>query len=193
MKEISAKGWFWPQAMAQEPANKPLMELSKFETDKPTMAIITKDGTIAYMGSPTGFLPKLLLAKATGDYAPKLFIPVPKADPNARRMRVNDPNMARRKITDANSVRSKSGNSGEDDPLQMGSDIQAETLYNHAKSFLKGSRTTSLTAGSGVPLARQILQQYPNTEWAPKARALLRDLPDDLKTRFNITNEEMGL
>jgi hypothetical protein len=192
MKEIGTKGWFWPQAMAQDPANKPLMELEKFETSGPTMAIIMKDGTIAYMGSPAGFLPKLLLAKATNDYTPKLFTPAAKADPNARRTRATDPNMARRRTADANSVHSKSGKSGEDDPLQMGSDIQAETLYNHAKSFLKGSRTTSLTAGPGVQACRQILQQYANTEWAAKARALLRDLPDELKTRYNITSEETG-
>jgi hypothetical protein len=186
MKEMSAKGWFWPQAMAQEPANRPLMELAKFETEKPTMAIIKKDGTIVYMGSPASFLPKMVLARATNDYVPQLYKPGMKVETDAARKKTATP-------ADANSIRGKTGKAGEDDPTQAASDIQAETLYNHAKSFLKGSMTTSLTAGSGVPLCRQIFQQYPNTEWAAKARVLLRDLPDELKTRFNITNEEMGL
>jgi hypothetical protein len=204
MKAVSENGWFWPQVMAMKASNKPLNELAKYEIDRPTMAIVSKDGTIIYMGSPSGFLPKMLLAKATNNYAPKLFVPAKPlnlSDPNARKMRMNDPNNRRTragdpngrraKVTDANAV--TSGDDKSDDAFQMGSDLKAEELYNHAKSFLKGSRTTTLTAGSGVQLCRQILQQYANTEYAAKARELLRELPDELKTRYNITSAEMGI
>jgi hypothetical protein len=192
MREASAKRWFWPQIMAQDAKNRSLMEFAKFDITQPTMAIVTKDGTIAYMGAPTGFLPKMLLAKATDNYVARLFTPGSPIDPNTRKGRgVVDPNTARRRPADPNLLRSKG--QGEEDISQMTSDLQAETLYNHAKSFLKGTRTTTLTAGPGVQLCRQILRQYPDTEYAAKARELLRDLPDEIKTRYNITNEEMGL
>jgi hypothetical protein len=192
MKEVAAKGWFWPQIMAMEPSNKAFSELAKYDVSKPTMAIVTKDGTIAYMGSPAGFLPKMVLAKATGDYAPKLFVPakpIGAMDPNARKgPRPMDPNMRGRRVADPNAK--VTGDL--DEALQTGSELKAEELYNNAKSFLKGSRTTKLTAGPGVQACRQILQQYPNTPYAAKARELLAQLPDELKTRYNITPAEMG-
>lgn len=195
MKEVGSKGWFWPQVMAQETTNKPLADLAKYDVSKPVMAIIAKDGTIMYMGSPTGFLPKLVLAKATDGYAPKLFVPskAPGAmDPNARKSaRAADPNARGKRSMDPNAVKGK--DSGDiDEAMQMGQNLKAEELYNNAKSFMKGSRTSALTAGRGVQLCRQILQDYPNTEYAGKARELMRELPDDLKTRYNITAAEMG-
>jgi hypothetical protein len=195
MKEVGSKGWFWPQVMAQETTNKPLADLAKYDVSKPAMAIIAKDGTIMYMGSPAGFLPKLVLAKATDGYAPKLFVPSKATgamDPNARKSaRAADPNARGKRSMDPNAVKGK--DSGDiDEAMQMGQNLKAEELYNNAKSFMKGSRTSALTAGRGVQLCRQILQDYPNTEYAGKARELMRELPDDLKTRYNITAAEMG-
>ena len=191
MRETSARGWFWPQVMARQEANKALADLARFSIDAPTMAIVTKDGTIAYLGSPVGFIPRLLLAKATNDYTPQLFVPIDPTDPNVRRARIAaDPNAMRRRPADPNAPRT---GRADDDAFQTAADAQAERLYETAKSFLTGQRTTTLTAGSGIQLCRQILESYPHTESAAKARELLRDLPDEIKQRYNITNAEMGL
>jgi hypothetical protein len=190
MKDVSARGWFWPQALAQEGTNKRLADLGKFEVDRPTMALVGKDGTIVYMGSPTGFLPKMLMARVTDNYKPKLFVPVAK-DPNSRRARLNDPNAVRRRAADPNLPKAKVRTPAEEDAFRAASEIQAETIYNNAKAFMKSP--TPLTAGRGVQLCREILEQYPDTSFAPKARELLRALPDDLKTKYSVTNAEMGI
>lgn len=69
----------------------------------------------------------------------------------------------------------------------------AEDLYQMAVVESKIARKPMMSYQRMVNYCRQILELYPNTSYAPKARELLRQVPEDKRSRYHITNEEMGL
>ena len=44
-----------------------------------------------------------------------------------------------------------------------------------------------------VVLCRDVIRQYPGTQYERQGRELLRQVPDDLRSQFNITDEELEL
>ena len=69
----------------------------------------------------------------------------------------------------------------------------AEDLYQMAVVESKIAKKPMMSYQRMVNYCRQILELYPNTSYAPKARELLRKVPEDKRSRYHITNEEMGL
>lgn len=72
--------------------------------------------------------------------------------------------------------------------------VRAENLLRIAQLHIEQSRKIRAdNPKEGIAAARGVLAKYPNTEYAHKARELLRRVPDRWKTRHNITDEELGL
>ncbi|MFC1675862.1 hypothetical protein ACFL3G_02215 [Planctomycetota bacterium] len=72
-------------------------------------------------------------------------------------------------------------------------DVQAQKIYGQAELHSKLARKPMMTPKKMVDYCRQIIEQYPHTKYAPKARLLLRELPERYRRLYKITDEEMGL
>jgi hypothetical protein len=82
----------------------------------------------------------------------------------------------------------------QDFPTQSLEDqIRAEKLLQSAQMHIEESRKLRMkNPKQGIEDAREVLKQFPNTEYAQKARDLLRRVPDRWRTQHNITDEELG-
>ena len=72
--------------------------------------------------------------------------------------------------------------------------LQAEKLFEMVMFHRKSGR---LPTGMGykkmVDYCREIIEKYPGTEYAFKARRALRDIPERYRRIYNLTDEELGL
>ena len=71
--------------------------------------------------------------------------------------------------------------------------IDAEQLFNNAIQFRKIGRLPGPRYKAMVDACRQIIQRYPGSEWAWKAKRLLADIPESYRSRYHITDEEIDL
>jgi len=73
--------------------------------------------------------------------------------------------------------------------------VRAEKLFEMALFERKKGRLPIPGMGfkKMVDYCREIIQKYPDSLYAPKARKMLRDIPERYRKRYKITNEEMGL
>jgi hypothetical protein len=71
--------------------------------------------------------------------------------------------------------------------------IDAEQLFNHALQFRKIGRLPGPRYKVMVDTCRQIIQKYPGSEWAWKAKRMLADIPEHYRDRYHITEEEIDL
>jgi hypothetical protein len=72
-------------------------------------------------------------------------------------------------------------------------DIDAEQIFNNAIQFRKIGRLPGPRYKTMVDACRLIIQKYPGSEWAWKAKRMLADIPEDYRERYHITEEEMDL
>ena len=71
--------------------------------------------------------------------------------------------------------------------------VQAHRLFEMALAQRKMARLPGVTYKLMIDYCREIIQRYPNTPEAPKARRMLREVPEQYRKIYNITDEEMGL
>jgi tetratricopeptide (TPR) repeat protein len=81
----------------------------------------------------------------------------------------------------------------QDFPTQsLENQIRAEKLLQSAQMHIEESRKLPMkNPKQGIEDARKVIQQFPNTVHAEKARDLLRRVPNKWKTQHNITDEEL--
>jgi len=72
-------------------------------------------------------------------------------------------------------------------------EMEAARLYQLAETQFKIGAKLGMTYKKSVDACRDILAKYPDTSYAPKARELLRRIPQRYRATYHITNEEMGL
>ena len=78
--------------------------------------------------------------------------------------------------------------------LPLEDQIRAEKLLQEGKLHINGSRKIrGKNPGPGIEACREVLKEFPNTEYAQQARELLRRVPSRLKERHGITDEEQGI
>jgi len=80
-----------------------------------------------------------------------------------------------------------------DEIEELEQDVQAQRLYQMAETEFKIARKPFMTYKRCVDYCRQIIQKWPDSAEAAKARVLLRKIPERHRKRYNITDEEMGL
>jgi len=77
--------------------------------------------------------------------------------------------------------------------LPIEDQIQAEKLYQMALTEFKIARKPLMTYHRMVRYCRELLEKYPDSPEAAKARVLLRKMPERERKRHKITDEEMEL
>ncbi|MHC4781791.1 MAG: tetratricopeptide repeat protein [Planctomycetota bacterium] len=70
-------------------------------------------------------------------------------------------------------------------------DAQQKLMF--AQNYLKMSQKGILSYSQAVAICRSIIKDYPETQYEQQARTLLGQVPDDLRSQFNITDEELEL
>jgi type IV secretory pathway VirB10-like protein len=80
-----------------------------------------------------------------------------------------------------------------EEELPIEYEVQAQQLFELALTQRKMGRLPRVGNALTVKYCRRIINEFPKSSYAPKARAILRDLPEEERIRYNITDEEMGL
>ncbi|MCF7976363.1 MAG: hypothetical protein K9N55_21275 [Phycisphaerae bacterium] len=74
--------------------------------------------------------------------------------------------------------------------------VAADQLWQMAEQSFKIGRKPMMTFGNCVRYCQQMIQQFPGTEYAIKAKRMLNDvveINDRYKGQFNITDEELDM
>ncbi len=71
--------------------------------------------------------------------------------------------------------------------------LQAEQKLAFAQNRLSLAQKGIMGYSQTVVLCRDVIKQYPGTQYERQAKALLGQVPEDLRSQFNITDEELGL
>jgi hypothetical protein len=68
----------------------------------------------------------------------------------------------------------------------------ASQLYELAMAQRKMGRLPGVSYGAMVQYCRQIIEKYPGTEYAYKAKVMLGDIPERERERYHITDDEIN-
>jgi len=77
--------------------------------------------------------------------------------------------------------------------LSLEDELQAQKLYEWALSQRKMGRLPVLGYKKMVDACREIIQRWPNSEYAFKAKRMLADIPVRYRRQYGITEEEIDL
>ncbi len=77
--------------------------------------------------------------------------------------------------------------------LSIEDEVQVERLFEMALMQRKMGRLPGMSFKQMVDYCREIIARYPDSSYAPKARAMLREIPQRYRRMYKITEEEMGL
>lgn len=77
--------------------------------------------------------------------------------------------------------------------LSLEDKVQAGKLFEMALAQRKIGRLPGMSYKLMVDYCRQIIKEFPDSEYAFKARRMLADIPERYRKQYNITDEEMGL
>jgi hypothetical protein len=80
-----------------------------------------------------------------------------------------------------------------DEIEQLQQNLQAQKLYQMAETEFKIARKPLMSYKRCVNYCREIIQKWPDSAEAAKARVLLRRVPERYRKQYNITDEEMGI
>jgi len=80
-----------------------------------------------------------------------------------------------------------------DEIEQLQQNLQAQKLYQMAETEFKIARKPLMSYKRCVNYCREIIQKWPDSAEAAKARVLLRRVPERYRSQYNITDEEMGI
>ena len=69
----------------------------------------------------------------------------------------------------------------------------AEQLFELAITQRKMGRLPGISCGAMVQYCREIIERYPGSEYAYKAKRMLGDIPADQRERYHITDDELDL
>jgi Na+-transporting methylmalonyl-CoA/oxaloacetate decarboxylase gamma subunit len=78
-------------------------------------------------------------------------------------------------------------------PLEEEQQIRAEQIWQMVVTSRKMGRLPVIPYGDTVRYSRQILQEFPGTEYAYKAKRALADIPEYALKQYNVTPKELDL
>jgi len=104
-----------------------------------------------------------------------------------------DPNQVMRSASPKASERYEP-NPADFKPLSEEEKVDAEKLFEMAMFHKKEGRLPGISSSNKlmVDYCRQIIQKYPDSEYAWKARRMLGTLPARFKQQYNVTEEEIN-
>jgi hypothetical protein len=77
--------------------------------------------------------------------------------------------------------------------LTMEQKVEAERLFEMALFHSKQARLPGMSFKKMVDYCREIIQRWPESEYAFKAKRMLRHMPERHRARYDITEEEIDL
>lgn len=77
--------------------------------------------------------------------------------------------------------------------LSQEDELQAQKLFEWALAQRKMGRLPGMSYKKMVDACREIIERWPESEYAFKARRMLADIPERFRSRYNITKEEIDL
>lgn len=77
--------------------------------------------------------------------------------------------------------------------LTEAEDAEAQRLLEWAIQSRKMGRLPAISYKQTVDACRQIIKQFPDTEYEFKAKRILADIPEQYRSRYNITEDEIDL
>ena len=196
--EILRNPWPWAHVVANNPlaAN---ADFGSLDARRPILVIAGPTGAVKYAGPAEGFvapmvLKHLLVASAMGTtppQQPQTAQPQPPAQPKTNPLTSLLPKPA---SPTAPPAAAAGDDASMDDLLENPDQYDAAKQLEYARGlFIPAGRKGPLTSKQGVEICRRIIQKWPNTTYADEARQLLRQVPENERIRYGITNEEMGL
>jgi hypothetical protein len=186
METLLENSWPWAQAMVTEPANKAVLQFADMKIRQPTLVIAQVGGTIFYAGPPAGFLPKMLLNYVTGVTGQQ----AEEQETEIQAKQTGSKTMAAESFEGpAKNRQDKLSAWPEAEEEQI--NPHADNLYQMALVHKKSARV--LGYGRMVEYCRQIQELYPDSPQAKQAKELLRQLPEQERKKYKITDQEMGL
>jgi hypothetical protein len=69
---------------------------------------------------------------------------------------------------------------------------EAKQKLAFAENNMKMAKKGILNYSQSVVICRGIIRDYPNTEYEQQARQLLREVPEDLRSQYNLSDQELG-
>ena len=190
VEKLLQNPWPWAQVMASNPTGG-AEQFQNIEINAPALAIVNKDATIKYAGPAAGFLAPMVLERSCG---------ITLTDTEKSQQPADSNSMPEMSINIEEALKQLESNPEllakitSDDDMLTPEQFQAEKLLNYAEGlFGPAAKKGAITYKQTVELCRQIMNQYPNTPYAEKARQLLRQIPEPQRKRYKITNEELGL
>ena len=79
------------------------------------------------------------------------------------------------------------------DEEKVATNLQAQKLYEMAEVKFKIGRKPLMSFKKCVDYCRELIEKYPDTAEAAKARVLLRRIPERRRKKWNITDEELEI
>ena len=79
------------------------------------------------------------------------------------------------------------------DEERVATNLQAQKLYEMAEVEFKIGRKPLMSFKRCVDYCRELIEKYPDSAEAAKARVLLRRIPQRHRKKWKVTDEEMGL
>ncbi len=181
----------WANAVLLDPSNKTESILSKIKIDGPLL-ILVRDNSILYAGSAEGILPLLIMKKQLGA---DFDVPVAPSDTPLEPVDANiqtqsqDTNEIVEQET-APIIQEKPQPKPKDESQVLTESIEAQNLYQLAEIHFKKGRYIGYK--KCVDACREIIEKYPSTVEAQKAKEMLRQLPSDKRKLYGITEEELN-
>ncbi len=77
--------------------------------------------------------------------------------------------------------------------LTEAEEAEAQRLLEWAIQSRKMGRLPAISYKQTIDACRQIIKQFPDTEYEFKAKRILADIPEQYRSRYNITEEEIDL
>ena len=187
IEKIFENPWPWANVIANDPSSG-AGQFAKFSVDaeKPILIITRKDNTIKYAGPATGFLAAMVVENLTSTSKSRPSVNLTELQKQMKNVKLPNQPTPQTVPNAPNPGQQPEG----DDELTSDS-FQAQKLLSAANDFIEMGRFT--TYKQGIDLCRQVIQSYPNTQYADQGRELLRKVPERYRKRYNVTNEEMGL
>ncbi|MDH7599915.1 MAG: hypothetical protein QHH07_09830 [Sedimentisphaerales bacterium] len=78
-------------------------------------------------------------------------------------------------------------------PLTEEQTTRAEQLWQMVVTSRKMGRLPGMTYGQMVQYCRQIINEFPGSEYAYRAKLALADIPESARRQYNITDKELDV
>lgn len=168
----------WATVMAHDPANAGLDFDDIDIPGRAVLAIVNTQGTVIYAGPATNRIPSMILEDL-----------VVMGSRKAPEQSAQSAPAAQETAAPAAAAPAAAPAENPDDKMSEGEKIKAQEMLNTAEQFIKMK-----VAGfkRGVDLCREVMQNWPGTSYADRARQILNQIPERYHARYKLTPKELG-